>query len=38
MKIYELIGCYDLQFKTWAILLPKVWRGNCKAKLRKRKA
>jgi hypothetical protein len=36
MKIYNLIGYYDIQFETWAITLPKVWRGNLKIRFRKR--
>ena len=37
MKVYELVGYYDFQFKTFAITLPKIWRGVWKIMFRRRK-
>jgi hypothetical protein len=36
MKIYNLIGYYDIQSVNWAITLPKLWSGNLKFRFRKR--
>jgi len=36
MKIYNLFGYYDIQFKRFAISLPKPWRKCYKIRFRKR--
>jgi len=36
MRVYELVGYYDLQFQKWALTLPKFWIGRWRVKIRRR--
>jgi hypothetical protein len=36
MKVYELVGYYDVQFEHFAITLSKPWRGNWRIRIRRR--
>lgn len=37
MRIYNLIGYYDLHFKAFYILIPKIWKGCWKIQIKQRK-